>query len=830
MKSFEHPWNGRPLSTSFVVAATAIAAALSNSLSLEIARHVTHMALLWPTMGLMLAASLHWPRMQMPLLAGYFLGCAGADILIHASFLSTLVMPCICTGGLALACACVRALAGPSPEFREWRTLVRFLAAVSFAAFVTGLFSAGFMALEKGEIFAMAWAGWTLSGILSYAIFTPVICVLVRAHAEAKTVSWTTLAASVLANFVLALLAFGQTTLPVPFTIPCALLVTCLVGGLEATIASLLIDALVVIVFAVTDFGSVAMIGGNSAFHIVAAQFYVVVLSFVVLPTASAICEREKLRASLAESFARLSACEERHRILAEQSPDIIARVGLDGIILDISPGCRALGYEPAELIGADSNAFLHPDDVAHFSESARLLCEGQGTPQERLRDHRFRARSGDWVWLQSNPALVRGADGERFEIVSVLRDVTEKKRTDAELTAALSAAEAATAAKSEFLANMSHELRTPLTSVIGYSELLCALPAADEVVRQFADRIRTASLALLATINDILDFSKLEGGKFELSPEPTPLLLHARDTLELFRPQAEAKGVTLACKTAEDDCTVLVDPLRLRQVLLNLIGNALKFTDAGSVTLHIAAARDCDSDVLPLRFEIRDTGVGIAEDRVERLFQRFSQVDGSASRRYGGTGLGLSICKGLVEAMGGTIGVESRVGDGSTFWFTLALPLVRTDSEDDVAVGPESPSFATQSHSVLVVDDNEANRKLVRAALSPFNLALTEAGSGADAVRLADADAFDLVLLDIHMPGMDGITALKTIRSGGGASAQSTIIAFTADGDSERLAALQAAGFDGTLSKPISIRALLTLVAGLSASDPESEPAARVA
>jgi CheY-like chemotaxis protein/nitrogen-specific signal transduction histidine kinase len=386
---------------------------------------------------------------------------------------------------------------------------------------------------------------------------------------------------------------------------------------------------------------------------------------------------------------------------------------------------------------------------------------------------------------------------------MNILRDITERKAIDAELVAARTRAEAAAEAKSDFLANMSHELRTPLTSVIGFADLLHDTCRLDEQSRRYASRVRTASRALLSTINDILDFSKLESGQIELAPEHVDLPRLAQEIVDLFAPQANSKSIALEFSyTPEVGADVLVDPQRLRQILLNLVGNAVKFTEKGSVALRIALA----SNGRLLRFQIEDSGPGIPADRMERLFQRFSQVDRSTSRAHGGTGLGLAICKGLVEAMGGRIGVSTEWGQGSVFWFEVPL------ERDRVAPTEHQPSqllSGTQRARVLVVDDNDANRALVRAILGTLNVEALEANCGAAAIDAAANHTFDMILMDLQMPGMSGIDAMRAIREQGGQSPAAAIIAFTADGDAGRLAALRGIGFDGALSKPIVIAEL---------------------
>jgi CheY-like chemotaxis protein len=352
--------------------------------------------------------------------------------------------------------------------------------------------------------------------------------------------------------------------------------------------------------------------------------------------------------------------------------------------------------------------------------------------------------------------------------------------------------------AKAEFLANMSHELRTPLTSIIGFSQLLQERKDLPEPAMRHVGRVVQAGQALLALVNDILDFSKLEAGQIEIRPEPCAAMTLAADALELFTPQAKQKNITLSFKSGTAiPQTLLLDEGRVRQVLLNLVGNAVKFTEAGSVTL----ALDYHNGKLSAR--VTDTGPGIPKDKLGKLFQRFSQIDGSNGRTHGGTGLGLAICKGLIEAMGGEIFVESDEGQGSTFGFVI--PAARDLSR---AAAPVASARDTLDDlKVLAADDNRANRNLLEAMLKPLNVALTLAENGTGAVKLAREQAYDVILMDVHMPDMNGADAAAQIRQESQNQA-TPIFAFTADTGLDPKAPRNAV-FDGIVHKPLTLAAL---------------------
>ena len=514
-------------------------------------------------------------------------------------------------------------------------------------------------------------------------------------------------------------------------------------------------------------------------------------------------------RAEAARSVAHLS--ERRYRLLAENATDMISRFSLSGRLKYMSPACeRLLGYTPEEMVGRRTLDFTHPD---HVEEQVRtftaFIAAGPGAPGIETRFRAIR-KDGGVVWLEGRPTVVFSDTGQPLEIYDVVRDITARKRLEDELQAARVAAEAAAQAKSDFLANMSHELRTPLTAVIGFADLTGEQPELSPQSRLYVERVRTAGRALLSTVNDVLDFSKLEAGQVEIGLQPTAPSDLAQQVLDLFSAQAAAKGVALRLSTAAPlPALCALDPDRVRQVLTNLVGNAVKFTERGAVTVRLgySAGR--------LRVEVCDTGEGIPADRLGLLFQRFSQVDGSNTRRHGGTGLGLAICKGLVEAMGGEIGVTSRPSAGSVFHFELpaaaAHALAATPDEDRPLAG------LAGRHRLLLAEDNAVNRELVKALLAAYTLHITTVEDGEQAVAAATSAPFDLILMDLHMPGIGGHEAATLIRSAAGPNAATPIVAFSADVLQPEMDV-----FDGMVSKPISPRNLLqTLDAHLSGSQP---------
>ena len=360
--------------------------------------------------------------------------------------------------------------------------------------------------------------------------------------------------------------------------------------------------------------------------------------------------------------------------------------------------------------------------------------------------------------------------------------------------------AQAAGQAKGRFLANMSHEIRTPLTAIIGFTELSRRVENLPPRVATNLDRIHSAGEILTAIVNDILDFSKIEAGTIKVTPQPINLADLVESVVQMFVPRADAKGVELVRKfDPSADARVDLDPERLRQILVNILGNAVKFTQQGTVSTVLSYDAAAGRALL----EVQDTGPGFTEEEQQQLFQRFSQIGDTPTREHGGAGLGLAICRGLVEAMDGGMNVLSTKGRGTTF--QIWLPAPPSAAEPDA---PFEPSVDVGGIKLLVVDDNQNNRDLVRTALEAFGVELCEASNGSEGIAAAAKEKFDLILMDIRMPGMSGRDALYRIRTDGGVNAGTNIVAFTADTLFDPVVGCR--DFDGVLHKPISIHALL--------------------
>lgn len=493
---------------------------------------------------------------------------------------------------------------------------------------------------------------------------------------------------------------------------------------------------------------------------------------------------------------------ERRYRLLADNTGDVITRVDMNGASKYISPAIeQLLGWRYEDMSG-QSTDYVHPDDRPMLLAAIREAVRTKGLT--RLQ-HRALHKDGRTVWVDCSFKAIVNDKGESNGAVVIIRDFEERRKMEQDLVEARDRAEAAARAKSEFLANMSHELRTPLTSVVGFSGLLLDSPTLGLTERRYAERIATASDALLGVINDILDYSKLEAGAVALEPRAFDPRAMAEAAAAIVESQCLAKGLTLAVEVAPDMPGLLMgDEGRLRQVTLNFLANAAKFTETGGITLTMGWAEN------RLRVAVKDTGIGIAADKVDGLFERFTQADNSTTRVYGGTGLGLSISRRLVDLMGGRIGVDSREGEGSTFWFEAPLTPAEAAS---APVQDQTAETAPQGLRVLVADDAAANRELVSAILGGLGLEVETVSDGAQAVEAARGGGYDLILMDVHMPVMDGLDATRLIRAMAGPVGRTPIIALTANVQPEQVEHCRAAGMDDHVGKPIEVAELVRVM-----------------
>jgi PAS domain S-box-containing protein len=522
---------------------------------------------------------------------------------------------------------------------------------------------------------------------------------------------------------------------------------------------------------------------------------------------------RELRQRALAEQSAREN--ERRYRLLADNSSDMIV-LSRDGKRTYVSPASRRLyGYEPEELLGTSIEEYVHHEDLPVLDAAQRLVNE----TGEALVTYRGRTKSGEIIWIEASWHRPSNREADEPEIVVVARDVTQRVKNEEALRAAKEHADAANHAKSSFLAHMSHEIRTPMNGILGMNHLLLAT-ALDSQQREYAETIADSAGSLLRIIDDILDESKLEAGKIEIEFADFDLNKTVDDVMSILQPRAAQKGVRLAAAMNPAACGFFNgDAMRLRQVLLNIAGNAVKFTDEGYIDLDVSIAREL-GELLVARFVISDTGVGIDPEAQATLFEKFTQADRSISRRYGGTGLGLSIARQLVELMGGTIGFTSAVGQGSSFCFEIPLQRAAAPPAPPPEAAKPAPAAPLPHRAlrVLIVDDNKVNQHLAQLVVQHAGHTTDLADNGKQAVAAAAAKDYDVILMDLQMPELDGIGATKQIRQLPGSARNTPIIALTSHAMTGTREEVLAAGMDDYVAKPFSAPTLIAKLEHLAA------------
>ncbi|MCZ6680549.1 MAG: response regulator [Candidatus Poribacteria bacterium] len=533
------------------------------------------------------------------------------------------------------------------------------------------------------------------------------------------------------------------------------------------------------------------------------------------------ITEWKRVEQALRES-------EERTRLIIKNAHDAVITMDAGGVITGWNDQAETtFGWSRQEVVGRLLSTTIIPCQYqeAHETGLAHFLSTGEGPMLNRRIETTALHRDGHEFPVELTISPMRS--GGMFIFSAFVRDITERRRAEAELQKAIDAAEAANRSKGEFLATMSHEIRTPMNGIIGMSGLLLDANLTSEQ-QEYAETIRSSADALLTLINDILDFSKIEAGKIELDIIDFDLHAAIDEALDLIAPQSDKKGLELAYMIHHSVPALLRGaPERLRQIILNLLSNAVKFTAKGEVVLRVTLDDETETQVT-VRFEVSDTGVGIPNGGVDRLFKSFSQVDASTTRKFGGTGLGLAIAKQLCELMGGEIGVESEDGKGSVFWCTAVLEK-QPGAPHAVLVPPDE----IQDRHVLIVDDNTTSRQILIDQLAVHGGICDEAADGAEALeklRAAAAadDPFDLALLGFQMPDMDGEALAQEIKASD-LLRELPLILLTSIGQRGDADRIKDAGFSGYLTKPIKPSRLFDCITTVLSGNQQKEEIGKV-
>ena len=655
----------------------------------------------------------------------------------------------------------------------------------------------GAMLLMLGRVpAAVAWVigGWTIEVVAGFAV---------RAVVRAESVTWTqrgAFAVSLLAMvgwwLVLSILLWRTGA---PTGMACAVIVT-----LSVVVIELLLFHNVPWLFLVA--GAAPAIG---AFTVIALadgrDWRQLAPIWIAMGLSLFFCLGRAFETpSVQESQRLINTSLSDYRILADNVIDVITRVSMDGVYEYVSPSCLAvLGYRADEMIGERLSRFVDPENWRDAHAATEHLMRDPYRPLTVT--GRVLHKDGRSIWMQTTVKVVF-EDKVPVATIGVSRDVTAAVEADLALQAARNEAEAANRAKGDFLANVSHEIRTPMNGILGALHLLdheSLSPQGRELMRQANDCGRM----LTQLLNDVLDFSKIEAGQLELAPEPMDAAETLAGVIAMLEGQARAKGLDLRVAAVGGPAWIAADPVRLGQIMFNLIGNAVKFTERGHVAARLTAL-PLGEGRARLRLEVEDTGIGIPAEAQAHLFERFRQAESDTTRRFGGTGLGLSICQRLARIMGGEIGVTSAAGQGSTFWFTFDAPVA-----EPVAAVAEDPGLL-EGITILLVEDNATNRLVARTMLTQLGARVEEAVDGITAVEAARGGGHDLILMDIQMPRMDGVDATRAIRALGGPVAGTPIIGLTANVMVHQRAQYLAAGMNGVVAKPISPSALIAEIA----------------
>ncbi|PKP66878.1 MAG: hypothetical protein CVT87_01245 [Alphaproteobacteria bacterium HGW-Alphaproteobacteria-9] len=659
--------------------------------------------------------------------------------------------------------------------------------------------------------------GWFLTNSMAMVLIVPAALLLldrVRGRLPAAPAHPAESFALLIGGMVCTFLVFRQTYYPLLFLIqPITLMHAFRLGSLGS---ALHVGGVAVVAGAMTwaGFGPIAAAGsagGMTDLHLL--QAFIAANFLTGLPVAAILAGRDRMTAAL-------EAGKQQIDLLADNITDAILRYDMDGVCTYASPSVSAvMGVSPEAIVGKPVNARLHPDarDLT-MQALGRLL--GGISETERVTYRRFcDSPDGTPVFLEANCAVVRNPHtGAREGVVVAARDVTERVELEALLTRARRHAENAAQAKSAFLANMSHEIRTPMNGVLGFAELILQGDLADDQ-RRFAELIVQSGRSMMTLLNDVLDLSKIESGQFTIDRAPVNLHDSLAECAALHRLTAENKGLTIDfawepgndpdnCAEATQPSWIMTDGLRLRQIVLNLIGNAVKFTEAG----HIRVS--CKITPHEVQVMIADSGIGISPDRLEAIFHPFTQGEADTARRFGGTGLGLSISRHLAALLDGRIEVASQPGVGSRFTLILPATLVQPPSRDE-PVEPVKPADLPLATRILLVEDHDINRLLMTEMLERCGQDVAVAHDGNEAIAMVidsimRGRPYDLVLMDVQMPDCDGYAATGAIRAEGIGPGLLPIIALTANAFPEDIAAARAAGMQGHLAKPVAFAQLV--------------------
>ncbi|WP_298015748.1 ATP-binding protein [uncultured Parasphingopyxis sp.] len=787
--------------------ATATAVCLAGIVGIFLAQGPQNLTILWPANAILLVALLLRPRREWAAICG--MSWIALFVLAGTVFHSS-----VTTGALS-AVNIVEALVGAwvlrrkhgrNIDITRRRVFADvFLWAALVACLISSVLAAPLLAPDSADIFAF-WLSYFPSHLLGVMILAPLLLALTTDRAAVFRRRSRSEIGLVIGGAALASIAiFGQSAYPVMFLAFPVLTFAAFRVGMAGASASTFVFSMVAIWFTVRGIGPVTLISDVDATRILFLQILIAGATLSTFPIAVAIAGRQRVAMQLAESE------QQKRRILA-QIDEVVFETDLQGRWTYLNPAWEDItGYSREDTIGRPWDEIVHPEDKEIVVDAVNRLI----TSDEELAEYNIRyVRSeGTIRWNASMVRALYDEQGRFAGVAGTMRDDTERKLAEEQLVAAREAAEQATRAKTTFLANMSHEIRTPMNGILGFSELLLGSELTGEQRRQ-VQLIASSADALLALLNDILDISKIESGRLDIAREGVDIAQRLRDCTALVTPMAEAKGLQVEYSLdPEIPCWIMGDGLRLRQILLNLLGNAVKFTESGHVRAD-ATRREAGRESW-LDIAVSDTGIGVAADRQDKIFEEFQQAEYDTARRFGGTGLGLAISRRLATMMGGTLTMTSEIGKGTTV--TLSIPLTAADPVYWQEPSRPMPKAENVGAHVLLAEDLDINREVIGAMLRKLGCSVDFAHDGHDAIGAVERSEilgrpYDLVLMDLQMPRLGGVDAARAIIARDPESAP-PVVALTANIFARDAQACRDAGIKDILTKPIRFDALGELV-----------------
>ncbi|MFU7529282.1 ATP-binding protein [Qipengyuania sp. ASV99] len=786
-----------------------IAYLVLSAVSLLLSQVEVVLASVWvPNAGVVAMLLIARLRCEWPIYAGIMAASMAAHFVSGNGAAAALMPSAANLAEIALVTWLIRRSCDGAPDMNDLSHLGRFLAFGGLAGpLVSAIIAAaaiGFGGAGAGAALVGA-SSWFLAHSMGMILFVPAALMLAHTRRSGSRPSRAELADRgmiILSGLLAMVLVFNQDRYPLEFIVPpMTLIVAIRLGGLGT---ALYVPCVAITASAMTYAGL-----GPFALHPVSAvgkmfviQAFIAANFLTGLPIAAILAGRARLSNELAAGRSELA-------LLADNVTDAVFSVDHHGACSYASPSVQeVLGIAPSDLIGQQFCGLGRDGADERIAAVFHRLLSGEAD-KERISYRRLLdARDGTPVYIEADCAVVLAPEtGEPTGIAVCARDVTERVELELLLTRARRSAENAARVKSEFLANMSHEIRTPMNGVLGFAEMMLQ-DDLDDAHRRHTEMIVQSGRAMMLLLNDILDLSKIEAGQISVDHAPVDLYSTIRECAALHRPAAAKKGLdlVLAPAPASEAPLVVSDALRIRQIILNLIGNAVKFTQQGRVEIacHITAGE--------VWVEVSDTGIGVRSDRIEAIFAPFTQGENDTARRFGGTGLGLTISRQLAELLGGRIKVDSEKGTGSRFRLTLpanlAEPAPPSAKQETPAIPAESFE-PPQRARILLVEDHEVNRLLGTEMLERCGQSVAAAHDGNEAIAMVidsmmRGQCYDLVLMDIQMPGCDGITATRTLRGEGIGADVLPIVALSANAYPEDIAAARKAGMQAHLAKPL--------------------------